>query len=58
MIKWALIFAGISIVAGIFGSSGIYADSAAIAKVHFFIALAIFAVFVVATLVVGRKISE
>ena len=58
MIKWAIIFALISIVAGIFGFTGISADSAAIAKILFFIALAIFVVLLVVGLVIGKKISE
>lgn len=56
MIKWALIFAVISIVAGFFGYSGVAADSAAIAKVLFFIALVIFVVLLIAGIVVGRKV--
>jgi len=44
MIKWAIVFAIISIIAGLFGFTGIAADSAAVAKILFFIALAIFVV--------------
>ncbi|MEP6942611.1 MAG: DUF1328 domain-containing protein [Betaproteobacteria bacterium] len=58
MIKWAIIFAVISIIAGIFGFTGISADSAAIAKILFFIALAIFAVLLFMGLSVGKKLSE
>jgi uncharacterized membrane protein YtjA (UPF0391 family) len=58
MIKWAIIFALISVVAGIFGFSGISADSAAIAKILFYIALAIFAVLLLVGLFVGKKLSE
>ena len=58
MIKWAIIFALISVVAGIFGFTGIAADSAAVARVLFFIALAIFVVLLIAGLVVGKKLSE
>jgi uncharacterized membrane protein YtjA (UPF0391 family) len=58
MIKWALIFAVISVNAGIFGFTGISADSAAIAKVLFFIAVTLFLVFVVAAIVVGRSVSS
>jgi len=56
MIKWALIFAVISIIAGIFGFTGVSADSAAIAKVLFFIALATFAVLLFMGLFVGKKL--
>jgi uncharacterized membrane protein YtjA (UPF0391 family) len=58
MIKWAIIFALISVVAGIFGFTGISADSAAIAKVLFFIALAIFVILLIVGLVIGKKLSE
>jgi uncharacterized membrane protein YtjA (UPF0391 family) len=58
MIKWAIIFALISIVAGIFGFTGISADSAAVAKILFFIALAIFVILLIAGLVVEKKLSE
>ncbi len=58
MFKWAIIFALISVVAGFFGYSGVAADSASIAKVLFFIALAIFGFFIVAGLVIGKKMTE
>jgi len=58
MIKWAIIFAVISVVAGIFGFSGIAADSAAVARILFYLALVIFVVLLVLGLVVGRKLSK
>ena len=58
MIKWAIIFAVISLIAGIFGFTGVAADSAAIAKILFFVALAIFAVLLVLGLIAGKKLSE
>ena len=58
MIKWAIIFAIISIVAGLFGFTGIAADSAAVAKILFFIALAIFVVLLVIGLFVGKKVTD
>ena len=42
MIKWAIIFFIISLVAGAFGFTGIAAGSAGIAKILFFIAITIF----------------
>ena len=45
MLRYALLFALISIVAGILGFSGISAASAGIAKIFFFIAIAIFLLF-------------
>jgi uncharacterized membrane protein YtjA (UPF0391 family) len=47
MLYWALIFFLVSIVAGIFGFTGIAAGARTIAKVLFFIALAIMLVFLV-----------
>ena len=42
MLKWALIFAVISIVAGILGFTGIAAGAAGVAKVLFGVALLVF----------------
>jgi uncharacterized membrane protein YtjA (UPF0391 family) len=47
MIKWALIFFIISVVAGFFGFTNIASGTRSIAKVLFFIALAIFLVVLV-----------
>lgn len=58
MIKWAIIFAVISLIAGIFGFTGISADSAAIAKVLFFVALAVFVVLLAIGVIAGKKLSE
>jgi uncharacterized membrane protein YtjA (UPF0391 family) len=58
MIKWAIIFAVISIIAGIFGFTGLAADSAGIAKILFYLALAIFAIFLVLGIFVGKRLSD
>jgi uncharacterized membrane protein YtjA (UPF0391 family) len=47
MLRYALLFALISIVAGVLGFGGISAASAGIAKIFFFIAIAIFLLFVI-----------
>lgn len=47
MIKWAIIFFVISLVAGLLGFTNIAAGAAGIAKVLFFIALAIFLIVLV-----------
>jgi uncharacterized membrane protein YtjA (UPF0391 family) len=57
MLRWALIFFVISIIAGIFGFSGIAAGSATIAKTLFFLAITLFAVFLIAALTLGKAIS-
>ena len=56
MLKWALIFFVISIIAGIFGFTGIAAGTATIAKWLFFIAVAIFVVFLILAFVAGQAI--
>ncbi|MBP1849128.1 DUF1328 domain-containing protein [Rhizobium halophytocola] len=56
MLKWALIFFVISIVAGIFGFTGISAAAGGIARILFFIALAIFIIFLVLALMAGSVV--
>ena len=53
MLKLALIFFVISLIAGAFGFTGIAVSSRRIAKIIFFIALTIFAVFLVLALLAG-----
>lgn len=56
MLYWALIFFLVSIVAGIFGFTGIAAGARTIAKVLFFIAVAIMLIFLVLGLMAGAAI--
>lgn len=56
MIKYALIFAIIALIAGIFGFTGVAVASAGIAKVLFFIAITIFVILLLAGLFIGKKI--
>lgn len=56
MLKWALIFFVVSIIAGALGFSGVAAKSATLAKWLFFIALAIFAAFLVLGLLAGEAL--
>jgi uncharacterized membrane protein YtjA (UPF0391 family) len=58
MLRWALIFAIIDIIAGLLGFTGIAGTSMAIAKTLFFIFLVIFVVLLLAGLFIGRKISD
>ena len=46
MLRYAIIFAVISVIAGFFGFSGLSSATAGIAKIFFFIAIAIFLLFV------------
>lgn len=57
MLRWALIFLVIGLIAGILGFTSIAGTSIAIAKTLFFIFLVIFLVLLIAGLTVGRKIS-
>jgi uncharacterized membrane protein YtjA (UPF0391 family) len=56
MLKWALIFLVISIVAGFLGFSGVSAATASIAKVLFFLALLVFVIFLVLAIIGGSLV--
>ena len=56
MIKWALIFFVISLVAGFFGFSNVAADAKGIAKILFYIAVAIFLVVLVFGVILGKLV--
>lgn len=58
LLKWAAIFFVIALIAAAFGFTGIAAGAAEIAKVLFYIFLAIFLVLIVAGVVVGKKITS
>ncbi len=57
MLRWALIFFVISLIAGIFGFTGIAAGAAAAAKVLFFLALTMFLCFLIAGLTIGKTLT-
>lgn len=56
MLKWALIFFIISVVAGFFGFTNVSAGAAGISRVLFFIAVAIFLIVLVAALLLGKMV--
>ena len=56
MIKWAIIFFVISLVAGLFGFTGVAAGSRTIAKVLFFVALVIFLIVLVFGVLLGMLV--
>lgn len=58
LLKWAAIFFVIALIAAAFGFTGIAAGAAEIAKVLFYIFLAIFLVLIVAGVVVGKKVTS
>ena len=56
MLKWALIFFIISIIAGVLGFTGIAKGAASIGKILFVIAIAIFLILLVVGLLAGQAI--
>lgn len=57
MFKWALIFAVIAVVAALLGFGGIAGASAGIAKLLFFVGLALVAVFVLLGAFAAKKVT-
>ncbi|MDR3506812.1 MAG: DUF1328 domain-containing protein [Caulobacteraceae bacterium] len=57
MIKWALIFLVVGVIAAVLGFSGVAGTSFAIAKILAFIALAIFAVMLILGVTVFRRVT-
>jgi uncharacterized membrane protein YtjA (UPF0391 family) len=57
MLRWALLFLIIGLVAGILGFGGIAGASFAIAKLLFFVFMAVFLVLLIAGLTVARRIE-
>ncbi len=56
MLSWALTFLVIALIAGVFGFGGIMVASAGIAKILFFIFIALFVVSLIANAVRGRTV--
>ena len=56
MLKWALIFFVISMIAGYFGFTGVASTTRSIAKVFFFIALAIFLIVLIFGVMLGTLV--
>jgi uncharacterized membrane protein YtjA (UPF0391 family) len=57
MLRWAFLFLVIGLIAGVLGFGGIAGASFAIAKILFFIFIAIFLVLLIAGLTVVRRVS-
>jgi uncharacterized membrane protein YtjA (UPF0391 family) len=55
MIKWALIFLVVGLIAGLLGFTGIAGASFALAKLLFFVAIAIFVILLVLGITVFRR---
>lgn len=58
MLKWSVIFLVIALVAAAFGFGGIASAAAGIAKILFFIFLAIFVITLILGLAAARKITD
>lgn len=56
MLKWALIFFVVAIIAAVFGFGGIAAGAASIAKILFFGFLVIAAIMLIAGMTAGRRL--
>lgn len=56
MLKWAIIFFLVSVVAGFFGFTGVASGARTIAKVLFFIALVVFIIVLVFGVMLGKLI--
>lgn len=56
MLKWALIFLVVGLVLGAMGFGGLGGAFVGIAKLLFFVAIAIFVIFLVLAIVAGRKV--
>ncbi len=57
MLKWAVIFLVIGLIAGVLGFTGIAGASIGIAKFLFFLALAIFLVLLVLGMTIAKKVT-
>jgi len=57
MLRWALLFLIIGLIAGLLGFTAIAGASIAIAKTLFFIFMAIFLILLIAGLSVGRRMG-
>lgn len=58
MLKWAAIFFVISIIAAVFGFAGIASAAAGVAKILFFLFLAVAVIMLAAGLFTGHKMTH
>ncbi|HKT85639.1 MAG TPA: DUF1328 family protein [Novosphingobium sp.] len=56
MFKWALIFAVAAIIAALLGFGGVAGAAASIAKLLFFVGLALVVLFLILGVVAGRRV--
>jgi uncharacterized membrane protein YtjA (UPF0391 family) len=58
MLRWAVVFFVISLVAGVLGFGGVASGAATVAKILFFLALAVFVVLLIAGIAAGKAITR
>ena len=58
MLKWAVIFLAIGLILGALGFGGVGGAFVGIAKILFFVAIAIFVVLLIMGLVAGKKVKD
>ncbi len=58
MLRWALIFLVISLIAAGFGFTGVSVAAAGIAKVLFFIFISLFLIALIAGIAVGKRLTH
>ncbi|MBP8235020.1 MULTISPECIES: DUF1328 domain-containing protein [Rhizorhabdus] len=58
MLKWALIFLVVGLVLGAMGFGGVGGAFVGLAKILFFVAIALFVIFALLALFAGKKISD
>ncbi len=56
MLRWALIFFVVSLIAGFFGFTGVAQGARSIAKTLFFIAITIFVILVIVAFAIGNSL--
>jgi uncharacterized membrane protein YtjA (UPF0391 family) len=56
MLRWALIFFVVSLIAGFFGFTGVAEGARSISKTLFFIAIALFLLFIILAYAVGSSL--
>lgn len=58
MLRWAIIFLIVSVIAALFGFTGISAAAAGMAKILFYIFLALFLIALITGLAVGNRLTR
>ena len=58
MLRWAFLFLVVALIAALFGFGGIASAAAGMAKVLFFIAIAIFVVMLLLAMAAGRRVTS